>query len=75
MQITYKRNGLKSYMIVKTEKVDSGSLREKMVVRNNIDYLARVNPQRIDGHICFYYDNIIFIITAIYLKIRIFILT
>ena len=56
MQITYKRNGLKSYMIVKTEKVDSGSLREKMVVRNNIDYLARVNPQRIDGHICFYYD-------------------
>ena len=35
MQITYKRNGLKNYMIIRNEKDGSPGLREKMIIRNN----------------------------------------
>ncbi len=56
MQITYKRNGLKNYMIVKNDKDETPGLREKMIIRNEIPYLARMTPQSIDGHTYFYYD-------------------
>lgn len=56
MQITYKRNGMKNYMIIRSEKDDTPGLREKMIVRNNIDHLARMTPQSIDGHLYYYYD-------------------
>ena len=56
MQITYKRNGLKNYMIVKNDKEGPAGLREKMIVRNNIDYLIKMTPQSIDGISYFYYD-------------------
>ena len=56
MQITFKRNGIKNYMIVKNERNETPCLREKMIVRNNIPYLAKMTPQSIDGHSYFYYD-------------------
>lgn len=56
MQITYKRNGMKNYLIVKSEKDDAPGLREKMIVRNDIEHLARMTPQSIDGHLYYYYD-------------------
>lgn len=56
MQITYKRNGIKNYLIVKNERYDVPSLREKMIVRNDIPYLAKMTPQNIDGYSYYYYD-------------------
>ena len=56
MQITYKRNGLKNYMVVKNERNDAAGLHEKMIVRNDIAHLARMTPQSIDGYSYYYYD-------------------
>lgn len=57
MQISYKRNGLKNNMIVRNDRNDPQSLREKMIARNSIKYLAKMTPQRIDD-ICYYYYDI-----------------
>ena len=56
MQITYKRNGLKNYMIIRNEKDGSPGLREKMIIRNKIRHLAKMTPQSIDGKTYYYYD-------------------
>lgn len=56
MQITYKRNGLKNYMVVKHEKNDAAVLREKMMIRNDIPHLTKMLPQSIDGYSYYYYD-------------------
>lgn len=57
MQISYKRNGLKNNMIVRNDRNGPQSLREKMIARNSIKYLAKMTPQRIDD-ICYYYYDI-----------------
>ncbi|MBQ4482847.1 MAG: FHA domain-containing protein [Lachnospiraceae bacterium] len=56
MQITYKRNGLKNYMVVKHERNDAAMLREKMMIRNEIPHLTKMIPQSIDGYSYYYYD-------------------
>ena len=56
MQITYKRNGLKNYMVIKNERGGTAGLREKMIVRNKIRCLAKMTPQSIDGSSYYYYD-------------------
>lgn len=56
MQITYKRNGLRNYLVVKNDRNEAAGLHEKMIVRNQIGYLARMTPQSIDGHSYYYYD-------------------
>ncbi|MCR5775601.1 MAG: FHA domain-containing protein [Lachnospiraceae bacterium] len=56
MQIAYKRNGLKNYLVIKKERSEEAGLHEKMMVRNRISYLARMTPQSIDGNSYYYYD-------------------
>lgn len=56
MQITYKKNGLRNYLVVKNDRNEAAGLHEKMIVRNQIGYLARMTPQSIDGHSYYYYD-------------------
>ena len=56
MQISYKRNGLKNYMVVRNDRSDAAGLHEKMIIRNRIGHIARMTPQNIDGRAYYYYD-------------------
>ena len=56
MKITYKRNGLKNYLVIKTEKDSPPGLHEKMIIRNRIQHLSKMTPQSIDGVTYYYYD-------------------
>ncbi len=56
MDITYKRMGLKTYLVIgKNDNTISG-FHEKMITRNRIPYLIRMMPQNIDGRTYYYYD-------------------
>ncbi len=56
MQVSYKKNGMKNYMIITNENNNAPGLREKMIIRNNIAHLLKMTPQSIDGHSYYYYD-------------------
>ncbi|MCR4786280.1 MAG: FHA domain-containing protein [Lachnospiraceae bacterium] len=56
MNITYKRNGTKTYLVVCKEGGDESDFREKMLMRNRIQYMAKMQSQIIDGVTCYYYD-------------------
>lgn len=56
MQITFRRNGLKNYMVIRNDRNETAGLHEKMIIRNQISHLARMTPQSIDGYSYYYYD-------------------
>lgn len=56
MDITYKRNGLKNYVVIRNDRPGEPGLHEKMITRNHITNLAPMTPQTIDGTAYYYYD-------------------
>jgi hypothetical protein len=56
MNISYKRNGTKTYLVAKKEGAGESDFREKMLTRNKIRYMAKMQPQVIDGCTFYYYD-------------------
>ena len=56
MDIRYKNDANHNYMIIKKEKGPINVNNEKMVIRNNIDGLLRMNLHFINEEIFYYYD-------------------
>ena len=56
MNITFKRSGMKNYLVIEKAETGNADFREKMIIRNRIPYLARMTPQSVDGEISYYYD-------------------
>ena len=56
MNISYKRNGTKTYLVANKEGAGDSDFREKMLTRNKIQYMAKMQPQIIDGSTLYYYD-------------------
>ncbi len=56
MEITYKRTGLKTYIVIERNDNNVSGFHEKMITRNHIANIARMIPQNIDGKTYYYYD-------------------
>ncbi|MCR5746754.1 MAG: FHA domain-containing protein [Lachnospiraceae bacterium] len=56
MNITYKRSGIKNYLVIEKADTEAADFREKMIIRNQIPGLLKMTPQSIDGEISYYYD-------------------